>query len=557
MAMKRIVFSFTALCLFTAVASSAFASVFKDVSQSHPNSLAVEYLSETEVIQGQGNGERFVPNGYLNRAEWAAILHRYAGVSESIVASRNCFPDVRDEWFAKAVCRAAREGWVKGYQAGEQRGRFLPSNLLTKAELLVTLERLFDWSGVEGSSWYSIAASFASRANISTESALHEPVSRAVAVELLFRSHALQHYSVPRYDPFLGEQLLSELHNPSPAEVDGMANDLATDYRNVGAEVGLVPFGDMPASKNIARGGQYVPMLRFELQPNAAVTLNKVEIKSINLGRTQDIERARLLMNGRPIGERSFLGSTRAVSWDQLQVPLNPQSPALFEMMLDFKADAPSHYIYQLSIEPSGLGFKERDVQVTGAAVLGKSFEMSEVSMTAVTVSNSSSRVRAPFISSEGEIIGRFVIHAGQHDVLIKRLRLRDRGTIRSDDYHNFRLTVGNDTLSELATVERGIFDFLVNDYLVEKNRRKIFTVFADIKDANTRDNIRLTLENPEDLYAYNIEFGMGSQVTNNFGSDVAWCVGVESKVCPAIALKKRCDRFQREYDDECGGEND
>ena len=104
------------------------AAAFSDVSQEHPNSPAIEYFAESGVIIGQGNSDSFTPESLLNRAEWMSIMMRHFQLSPSTDEFNNCFPDVGSEWFAAAVCYSVGQGWIKGYQAGPEAGKFIPIN---------------------------------------------------------------------------------------------------------------------------------------------------------------------------------------------------------------------------------------------------------------------------------------------------------------------------------------------------------------------------------------------------------------------------------------------
>lgn len=85
--------------------------VFSDVYSNHPNVVAIEYLKEKEVIAGYPTGE-FKPDYSINRAEFLTILVK---TSLKSPIGKNCFKDVRNEWFAKYVCSAKRLGITKGY----------------------------------------------------------------------------------------------------------------------------------------------------------------------------------------------------------------------------------------------------------------------------------------------------------------------------------------------------------------------------------------------------------------------------------------------------------
>lgn len=112
--MKNLLFSLLTIFLFTSPAQAEFS----DVNENTMYHGAIEYLVEKDIINGYQDGT-FKPEGTLNRAELLKILIE-ATVDTELDTSQhqNCFPDVRDEWFAKYVCYAKEQGVVNGYQDG-------------------------------------------------------------------------------------------------------------------------------------------------------------------------------------------------------------------------------------------------------------------------------------------------------------------------------------------------------------------------------------------------------------------------------------------------------
>jgi hypothetical protein len=104
-------------------ASLSFAG-FNDVLSSHSYKDAIEWLQEKGFADGykdeNGNSTgNFGPDDLINRAEFTKILMEmdYVGDPSQITGS-DCFPDVKDEWFAKYVCKAKTEEIIDGYPDG-------------------------------------------------------------------------------------------------------------------------------------------------------------------------------------------------------------------------------------------------------------------------------------------------------------------------------------------------------------------------------------------------------------------------------------------------------
>ena len=88
---------------------------FSDVSTSTSYKTAIEALQTKGVIEGYADGT-FKPASTINRAEFLKIV--LESQDRTSIDGSNCFPDVRDEWYAKYVCTAKEEGVIEGYPDG-------------------------------------------------------------------------------------------------------------------------------------------------------------------------------------------------------------------------------------------------------------------------------------------------------------------------------------------------------------------------------------------------------------------------------------------------------
>src|SRR3989339_218757 len=109
-------------------------NIFTDVSEFNKNKDAILYLKEKGVINGYPDGS-FKPLNAVNRAELLKILIEGAGIKVEKTKYANCFPDVKDEWYAKYVCYAKEQNWIEGYPDGY----FRPEQKVNKVEALKML----------------------------------------------------------------------------------------------------------------------------------------------------------------------------------------------------------------------------------------------------------------------------------------------------------------------------------------------------------------------------------------------------------------------------------
>ncbi len=134
--------------------------IFKDVDYSSDNALAIYYLKISGIVGGYSDGT-FRPENNLNRAELMKILVEGKSVDPEADIYKNCFPDVKEQWFARYVCYAKEQGWVEGYPDG----KFKPENNVLKVESTKMILEAFDiallnpasapYQDVAVAAWYS------------------------------------------------------------------------------------------------------------------------------------------------------------------------------------------------------------------------------------------------------------------------------------------------------------------------------------------------------------------------------------------------------------------
>lgn len=115
--------------------------IFSDVDIKNKNAEAISFLKKEGIISGYNDGT-FKPSNTLNRAELLKILVTGLGLNPDETIYKNCFPDVKEEWYAKYICFAKEMEWVSGYEDG----KFKPGNIINKAE---ALKILFESYGLE------------------------------------------------------------------------------------------------------------------------------------------------------------------------------------------------------------------------------------------------------------------------------------------------------------------------------------------------------------------------------------------------------------------------
>jgi len=89
---------------------------FSDISN-YQYKTSIENLKNLGVVEGYADGT-YKPDQQINRAEFLKIVIESLDEDIDFSDYSNCFPDVKNEWFAKYVCYAKENGHVQGYLDG-------------------------------------------------------------------------------------------------------------------------------------------------------------------------------------------------------------------------------------------------------------------------------------------------------------------------------------------------------------------------------------------------------------------------------------------------------
>jgi len=103
---------------------------------------AVNEMASRMVVTGVDH-TRYNPNAAITRSEFAAIVVRALGLSDS--GATNAFRDVKPgAWYTGAVAQAYEYGIVQGYKDGT----FRPDQTITREEAIVMIARVMQWTGL-------------------------------------------------------------------------------------------------------------------------------------------------------------------------------------------------------------------------------------------------------------------------------------------------------------------------------------------------------------------------------------------------------------------------
>lgn len=115
---------------------------FKDM-KNHWAREDVEYMAELEIVNGTSEGV-FSPDNNISRAEFAALIVRTMGLSET--EYENSFFDiVSDDWYSGYVQTVKNSGFMSGYD-----GLFNPNEPISREEIAKVIVEAYTRSANEG-----------------------------------------------------------------------------------------------------------------------------------------------------------------------------------------------------------------------------------------------------------------------------------------------------------------------------------------------------------------------------------------------------------------------
>ncbi|GGG84197.1 S-layer homology domain-containing protein [Paenibacillus radicis (ex Gao et al. 2016)] len=114
---------------------------FKDTA-GHWGENEINLLSSMFVVQGKDKG-KFDPEGSITRAEFAVLLSRVLGLTNS--TGKESFPDAENGWYADSINAAAAASIINGYNDGT----FRPNATVSREEMAIMMVRALRYAGIE------------------------------------------------------------------------------------------------------------------------------------------------------------------------------------------------------------------------------------------------------------------------------------------------------------------------------------------------------------------------------------------------------------------------
>lgn len=231
-------------------ANSFTSVIFSDVSATHPNTNAINFLHSQHIVEGYSDGT-FRPDNPINRAEFTKIVIEANYPGQTI--GGNCFPDVGTQWYAKYVCFSKIHDIISGYPDGY----FKPANNINFVEvskILVNVKGLTITP--DPVTWYKPYVEKLAELNVIPGTITHfnQNVTRGEMSEMIYRLMA----EITDQPSKTWQELVTE--NASPIVNAGLPARLKIPAINVDSAietVGLTTDGAVGIPKNPANAAWY------------------------------------------------------------------------------------------------------------------------------------------------------------------------------------------------------------------------------------------------------------------------------------------------------------
>lgn len=173
------------LFLFLLFGNSFALASFSDISSSHDNSDAINYMQSENIVQGYNDGT-FKPDQTINRAEFTKIIME--AITDKPLTDANCFSDVKNEWFAPYVCNAKISNFIDGYADGS----FKPAQEINFAEAAKIIVNTFGYPVGSDTIWYKPYVSALSEKSAIPTSIKNfdKKITRGDMAEMIYRLRA-------------------------------------------------------------------------------------------------------------------------------------------------------------------------------------------------------------------------------------------------------------------------------------------------------------------------------------------------------------------------------
>lgn len=499
--LQRSIASFAVVAIVASLSIASSVSAFSDVSEDAWYFASVTELADAEIVDG--SAAKFNPAALSNRAEFAKIVVKAAGVEDADLVSpaTPSFKDVKSsDWFFKYVETAKSLGFV----SGNPDGTFAPARNVNRAEAAKMLVGALEleastvvapFSDVKSTDWFFGAVNTAYHWSVvDGEAGKYSParsINRAEMSKMVVAAMA-------------GEERTTTPDGTTPPPA---ANGSVS-----------VSSGTMATAMNIPKGANMVKVgeFQFTAASSADATIKSVIVKRNGPGVVGDILNAYLFDGAaRLTSGRTFNSSSNEATFT-VNVAVAKGTTKTLGLYVSLSTTAASNDQHSFSLESMA------SVTALGGTVAG-SFPISTnlhtvggAAVGTITLTKTGS-ISNPRVGDVGAKVGEVTLAAATEDAYVKQLTLTQGGSVANSALSNFKLKVNGDAVATGTSIgadNRLVLTF-ATPFKLERGNSRIFELYGDIA-GRPADTIIFYVEEAADLMAVGGTFntGMTSTVT-------------------------------------------
>jgi hypothetical protein len=295
-----------------------------------------------------------------------------------------------------------------------------------------------------------------------------------------------------------------------------------------GGAINVTLASDTPAGATVTRNAQSVNLLKVNL--SGAGTVTGLTFHRVGAGSAGDWANIYLYDgDSRLTTGRSVSSTTNEVSFANLSVALaGSKTLTLVGDLVTAGATVGNAHAFALDAATKVVA----SATVGGAfPITGNTFMISGSTGGSLTVAATSTPSNPKVGQMQAQIANFKVTAGGNEDISLRRIVFTNSGSAQLANLPNMVLQTGGTTVASNPIINGNMLTFVFAvPYNMSKGTNRTFNFLADIGSANRpgTDTIKIYIDQTYDVYATGATYGVGVNITDNFGSGVATLLTIQ-----------------------------
>ena len=539
MNVKKIIAASTAAVVVASQALTAVSMAATTANYPEEWVKAVNFMAENGLSSTANSVEEYQPLATVKREAAAKFFVNFAKkfFNKQADTTKVCqFDDINEaqSWAVPYIVEACQMGLLKGAD-----GKFMPKAELTKLQFLTVLARMAKNNpSIEPTQAFNLMK----EEGVTKAASIKDTVRPVTRIELaILFMRAADKYAQPAQEQgntntqeqagdigsILGSILgdteesnenTSDTENASDTEETSATTEEDTETTSEETEtettteetnetvagenklvVALNP--NTPAAQDIPYNASVVEFTRVDFTAGSEdVTVNSIKVARAGLGSDEDFDKVWLVVDGKRISTDKSINNDDYAEFNNLNLVIKAGETKTVSIMASMEVEQGSIKVNRLWIVEV-----KASSDVEGLPVWGNSMKTVDYSPAELTVTAKWTNTTVD-VGDENDIVGEFKLEETEpnsnKDVIVKSIRLKNYGSASLSDLANIALYADNTKVSKKVYVDGDYVTFVLDDYVIEDGKSKIFDIKADIVDGDDGDDIQFEVKKKFDIYA-------------------------------------------------------